>query len=127
MIEQQPPTSRYPSVNDHASAGSDPGMLLASHDFNSFLTPIVNIMQELQRPKTGTRKQLRDGAIFCAFRAKVLATQLLDFPNSCQIQLVAVDRRRLRCGGGRRRARFDPDSLHADPGLRVARPERTKR
>jgi hypothetical protein len=127
MIEQQPPTSRYPSVNDHASAGSDPRMLLASivHDFNSFLTPIVNIMQELQRPKTGTRKQL--SAIFCAFRAKVLARQLLDFPNSCQIQLVAVDRRRLRCGGGRRRARFDPDSPRAGPGLRVARPERTER
>jgi hypothetical protein len=39
----------------------------------------------------------------------------------------AQDRRRLRCGGGRRRARFDPDSLRAGPGLRVARRERTER
>jgi hypothetical protein len=39
----------------------------------------------------------------------------------------AQDRRRLRCGGGRRRARFDPDSLRAGPGLRVARRERSKR
>jgi hypothetical protein len=30
-------------------------------------------------------------------------------------------------GGGRRRARFDPDSLRAGPGLRVARRERTER
>ena len=30
-------------------------------------------------------------------------------------------------GGGRRRARFDPHSLRAGPGLRVARRERTER
>jgi hypothetical protein len=30
-------------------------------------------------------------------------------------------------GGGRRRARFDPDSLRAGPGLCVARRERSKR
>jgi hypothetical protein len=30
-------------------------------------------------------------------------------------------------GGGRRRARFDSDSLRAGPGLRVARRERTER
>jgi len=35
--------------------------------------------------------------------------------------------KRLRCGGGRRRVRFDPDSLRAGPGLRVARRERTER
>ena len=35
--------------------------------------------------------------------------------------------RRLRCGGDRRRARFDPDSLRAGPGLRVAHRERSKR
>ena len=33
----------------------------------------------------------------------------------------------VRAGGGRRRARFDPDSLRAGPGLRVARRERTER
>ena len=30
-------------------------------------------------------------------------------------------------GGGRRRAGFDPDSLRAAPGLRIARRERTQR
>jgi hypothetical protein len=42
-------------------------------------------------------------------------------------RLLPKDRPRLRRGGGRRRARFDPDSLHAGPGLRVARRERSKR
>jgi signal transduction histidine kinase len=99
IIEQQPQTPRYRSVDDDAAADSDPRMLPASivHDFNNLLTPIVAIMQELQRQETGTPRQLRkiDGAIFCAFRAKVLARQLLDFASSRQIRLVALDIREL--------------------------------
>ena len=91
--------SRYRSVDEDTAAGTDPRMLLASivHDFNNLLTPIVTIMEELQRQKTGTPRQLRkiDGAIFCAFRAKTLARQLLDFASSRQIQPVALDIREL--------------------------------
>ncbi|NGO55957.1 ATP-binding protein [Allomesorhizobium camelthorni] len=99
MIEQQPPTSRYPSVNDHASAGSDPRMLLASivHDFNNLLTPIVTILEELQGRHVGTSRQLKkiDGAIYCAFRAKVLARHLLDFASARPVSPEPVQIRQL--------------------------------
>ncbi|WP_167458778.1 sensor histidine kinase [Mesorhizobium kowhaii] len=63
----------------------DPRLLLSSivHDFNNQLTPIVNILEELQRRRDSTGRELGkiDAAIYCAFRAKVLARQLLDFAN----------------------------------------------
>ncbi|WP_352824870.1 ATP-binding protein [Mesorhizobium sp. M0134] len=97
MIEERHRTSRYRSIDEDtpAVAGTDPRILLASivHDFNNLLTPIVTIMEELQRLKAGSPRQLRriDGAIFCAFRAKTLARQLLDFANPRKLQLAAVD------------------------------------
>ena len=97
MIEQRPLTSRYRSVDEDtaAVASTDPRVLLASivHDFNNLLAPIVTIMEELQRQKAGSPRQLRriDGAIFCAFRAKTLARQLLDFANPRKLQPAAVD------------------------------------
>jgi signal transduction histidine kinase len=65
--------------------GTDPRLLLSSvlHDFNNLLTPVVTVLEELQGRYVGTSKQLRkiNGAIYCAFRAKALARQLLDFAN----------------------------------------------
>jgi signal transduction histidine kinase len=64
---------------------TDPRLLLSSivHDFNNLLTPIVTILEELQARHVCTSRQLKkiDGAIYCAFQAKVLARQLLDFAN----------------------------------------------
>ena len=56
------------------------------HDFNSLLTPVLTILEELQSRRAGTSRQLRklDGAIYCAFRAKILARELLDFTNPRQ-------------------------------------------
>ena len=68
-----------------AIVATDPRQLLASivHDFNNLLTPVVSILEELQARGTGTSRQLKkiDAAIYCAFRAKILARQLLDFAN----------------------------------------------
>lgn len=68
-----------------AVTATDSRLLLSSivHDFNNLLTPIVTILEELQARHVGTSRQLKkiDGAIYCAFRAKVLARQLLDFAN----------------------------------------------
>ncbi|EHK52573.1 robable sensor/response regulator hybrid [Mesorhizobium alhagi CCNWXJ12-2] len=97
MIDERPRTFRHCSTDDgtDAVAGMDPRILLASivHDFNSLLTPIVTIMEDLQRQEVGSPRQLKriDGAIFCAFRAKTLARQLLDFANPRELQLEAVD------------------------------------
>src|SRR3954449_1324290 len=66
-------------------AAPDPRLLLASivHDFNALLAPIVSVLEEMQCRGTGTARQLKkiDGAIYCAFRAKTLARQLLDFAS----------------------------------------------
>jgi signal transduction histidine kinase len=63
----------------------DPRLLLSSivHDFNNLLTPVVNILEELQLRRDNTRRELGkiDAAIYCAFRAKALSRQLLDFAN----------------------------------------------
>ncbi|GLS33523.1 Signal transduction histidine kinase [Mesorhizobium albiziae] len=97
MIERQPRTSRYRSVveNIAAPSGTDPRVLLASivHDFNNFLTPIVTILEDLQSQKVGTSRQCSriDTAIFCAFRAKMLARQLLDFATPQKLRPAAVD------------------------------------
>src|ERR1700754_1254667 len=73
----------------------DPRVLLASivHDFNILLTPIVSVLEEIQVRGAGTSRQLKriDGAIYCAFRAKTLARQLLDFASPQPVQLAAVD------------------------------------
>ncbi|WP_245466919.1 MULTISPECIES: ATP-binding protein [unclassified Mesorhizobium] len=97
MIEQQTRTSWYRSMDENtaAVAGTDPRILLASivHDFNNLLTPIVTIMEELQRQQAGSPRQLKriNGAIFCAFRAKTLARQLLDFAHARKLRPAAVD------------------------------------
>jgi signal transduction histidine kinase len=73
----------------------DPRVLLASivHDFNILLTPIVSVLEEMQGRGAGTERQLKkiDGAIYCAFRAKILARQLLDFASPRPVKLAAVD------------------------------------
>jgi len=77
----------------------DPRILLASivHDFNILLTPIVSVLEEMQGRGAGTARQLKkiDGAIYCAFRAKTLARQLLDFASPPPVKLAAVDLGRL--------------------------------
>ena len=77
----------------------DPRVLLASivHDFNILLTPIVSVLEEMQGRGAGTARQLQkiDGAIYCAFRAKTLARQLLDFASPRPVKLAAVDVGRL--------------------------------
>ncbi|BCG94138.1 ATP-binding protein [Mesorhizobium sp. 131-2-1] len=54
------------------------------HDFNNLLTPVVIALEDLQRRRAGTARELGkiDAAIYCAFRAKVLARQLLELANS---------------------------------------------
>jgi signal transduction histidine kinase len=77
----------------------DPRLLLATivHDFNILLTPIVSVLEEMQGRGAGTERQLRkiDGAIYCAFRAKTLARQLLDFASPRPVKLAAVNVGRL--------------------------------
>jgi hypothetical protein len=65
---------------------------------------------------------------------RLLPTQflLLEGDEHVSTFFASDEHRRLRiavvcAGDGRRRAGFDPDSLRAGPGLRVARRERTKR
>ena len=94
MFERQ---SRSRSMDENTAGlpGADPRLLLATivHDFNNFLTPIVTILEELQSQNVGTARQLRriDAALFCAFRAKTLARQLLDFATPRKIESAAVD------------------------------------
>ena len=62
---------------------------------------------------------------------RLLPTQLLllegDEPVSTFFASDEHGELRIAADNGRYRARFDPDSLRAGPGLRVARCERTKR
>jgi signal transduction histidine kinase len=80
-------------------AGPSPPVLLASivHDFNVLLTPIMSLLEEMQSRGAGTARQLKkiDGAIYCAFRAKTLARQLLDFASPRPVKLTAVNVGRL--------------------------------
>ena len=75
--------------------GTDPRLLLLSivHDFNNLLTPVVTILEELQRRRAGTSREITkiDGAIYCAFRAKALARQLLDLANPRQARPEPTD------------------------------------
>jgi signal transduction histidine kinase len=83
------------SPGETASLAADPRLLLASivHDFNNLLTPVVSVLDELQGRRTGTPRQLQkiDAAIYCAFRAKILARQLLDFANPRPVNPEPVD------------------------------------
>ena len=95
-------TTYWPRGSDDGRAAPtalDPRVLLASmvHDFNIFLTPIVSVLEEMQGRGTGTARQLKkiDGAIYCAFRAKTLARQLLEFASPRPVKLAAVDVGRL--------------------------------
>src|SRR4051812_28958890 len=89
------------AINDNIglSPAPDPRVVLASvvHDFNILLTPIVSVLEEMQSRGTGTARQLKkiDGAIYCAFRAKTMARQLLEFANPGPVKLAAVDVGRL--------------------------------
>jgi signal transduction histidine kinase len=93
------PRQRVARDNIVLPAAPDPRVLLASivHDFNALLTPIVSVLEEMQGRGTGTARQLKkiDGAIYCAFRAKTLARQLLDFASPRPVKLAAVDIGRL--------------------------------
>ncbi|MGX5828185.1 ATP-binding protein [Mesorhizobium sp. 43Arga] len=84
------PQAQVSSHSDRDSSGSavvtaDPRQLLSSivHDFNNLLTPVVTILEQLQRPGSGPPGQRKkiDAAIHCTFRAKLLARQLLNFAN----------------------------------------------
>ena len=90
-----PLQSSYRGLGEAARATTDPRLLLASivHDFNNLLTPVVSVLDELQGRGAGTRRQLQkiDAAIYCAFRAKILARQLLDFANPRQVNPEPVD------------------------------------
>ena len=89
--------SRQRVTNDNIvlPAAPDSRVLLASilHDFNALLTPIVCVLEEMQGRGAGTARQLKkiDGAIYCAFLAKTLARQLLDFASPRPVKLAAVD------------------------------------
>jgi signal transduction histidine kinase len=87
--------SSYRGSTENAAMATDPRLLLASivHDFNNLLTPVVSILDELQARGAGTHRQLEkiDAAIYCAFRAKTLARQLLDFANPRPVKLEPVD------------------------------------
>lgn len=86
---------RSESDDDGAGASTDPRVLLASivHDFNNFLTPIISTLEDLQQQEVVSPKHRRrvDGAIFCAFRARTLVRQLLDFAHPRSPRLVEVD------------------------------------
>ena len=92
-----PTESSYRGADEPITAvtTTDPRPLLASivHDFNNLLTPIVNVLEELQSRCSATSRQLTkiDGAIYCAFQAKVLARQLLDFANPRPVKPEPVD------------------------------------
>ncbi|WP_245468341.1 ATP-binding protein [Mesorhizobium sp. M1E.F.Ca.ET.063.01.1.1] len=77
----------------------DPRVLLLAivHDFNNLLSPVVNILEELQHRRDSTRRELGkiDAAIYCTFRAKVLARQLIDFANPRPVMPQPTDMRQL--------------------------------
>ena len=69
---------------------------------------------------------------FRPFRLLPTEFLLLEGDEPVSTFFASDEHRRLRiavvcAGDGRRRAEFDPDSLRAGPGLRVARRERTER
>ena len=57
----------------------------------------MSVLEEMQCRGVGTARQQKklDGAIYCAFRAKTLARELLDFASPRPVKLVPVDVGRL--------------------------------
>ena len=81
MTNQEfPPLELNSGVTAVGSVATQTRLASIVHDFNNFLTPIVNILNDLRRQKVGSDRQIRriDGAISCAYRAGILARQLLD-------------------------------------------------
>jgi PAS domain S-box-containing protein len=64
-----------------------------AHDFNNLLTPIVGVLDILQRKSLGGEREQRliGGAIQSAERAKTLVQRLLAFARRQPLQPVAVD------------------------------------
>jgi signal transduction histidine kinase len=89
------PGNRRPEESVAPFSSAEPRLRLSSivHDFNNLLTPVLTVLEELQARRGGTSKQVRklDGAIYCAFRAKILARELLDFANPRQARPELVD------------------------------------
>ena len=87
--------NRRPEESVAPFSAAEPRLRLSSivHDFNNLLTPVLTILEELQGRRVGTSRQLKklDGAIYCAFRAKILARELLDFTNPRQARPEPVD------------------------------------
>ena len=94
-----PSGHRAPEETAAPLSAAEPRLHLSSivHDFNSLLTPVLTILEELQGHRVGTSRQLKklDGAIYCAFRAKILARELLDFTHPRQVRPEPVDIRQL--------------------------------
>lgn len=67
------------------------------HDFNNLLTPVVVVLEDLQRRRAGTSRELGkiDAAIYCAFRAKVLARELLELADARPARPEPTDVRQL--------------------------------
>jgi signal transduction histidine kinase len=67
------------------------------HDFNNLLTPVVIVLEDLQRRRAGTSRELGkiDAAIYCAFRAKVLARELLELADARPARPEPTDVRQL--------------------------------
>ena len=90
---------RRPEESVAPFSAVEPRLRLSSivHDFNNLLTPVLTILEELQARRVGTSRQVRrlDGAIYCAFRAKILARELLDFANPRQARPEPVNIHRL--------------------------------
>jgi signal transduction histidine kinase len=87
--------SRRPEEPVAPLSAAEPRLYLSSivHDFHNLLTPVLTILEELQARRVGTSRQRRklDGAIYSAFRAKILARELLDFTNPRQARPEPVD------------------------------------
>lgn len=64
-----------------------------AHDFNNLLTPIVGVLDMLQRRKVGGEREQRliDGAVVSADRARILVQRLLAFARRQPLQTMAVD------------------------------------
>lgn len=92
--ELSPSETRLRPANDDY-AGLQSWQASVVHDFNNFLTPIMSILAELQHHQVGSPRQIRriDGAIFCAYRASILARQLLDDgePADCRPSILQLD------------------------------------
>ena len=106
----------------HSEPRLDGGRAVQSHHIGKPL------FEKLTRPPGGGLANLSFGP----FRLVPTQFLLLEDDEPASTFFASDEHGELRiaavcAGGGRRRARFDPDSLRAGPGLRVARRERTER